>query len=188
MKLGIFVGSFNPPTKAHFEISNIVYKSNLVDKVIFIPCNSLNKKNELINIKERINMLNLYTKDYDYLLVNDIEYRNGSKNFNYSNLDLIQKEYKEDTLYVIIGSDNFINFSKWDNYEYLLETYNFIIINRNNIDLDLIIKTKYNKYKNKFNIIEYNNTISSTLFRENKENDIIDNKVLKYIKENNLYK
>ena len=35
MKTGIFVGSFNPPTKAHLEISNLLYSEKLVEKIIF---------------------------------------------------------------------------------------------------------------------------------------------------------
>ena len=67
MKTGIFVGSFNPPTKAHFDIAHYLYNNNILEKIIFVPVN--NKKKNLVSLEKRIDMLNSYIKKYDYFNV-----------------------------------------------------------------------------------------------------------------------
>ena len=96
----------------------------------------------------------------------------------------LSKEY-DDELFLIIGADNIINFDKWKNYEELLQ-YNIIVMNRNNIDIG-----KYTqKYpQGKFIVVkDFNQSISSTEIRKNLNSKYLDKKVLKYIKEQNLYK
>ena len=37
MKLGIFVGSFNPVHKGHIKIANYILNKKLVDRLLIIP-------------------------------------------------------------------------------------------------------------------------------------------------------
>ena len=60
MKIGIFVGSFNPVHKGHIKLVKYILKKNIVDKVIIIPTNNYWNKNNIIDIKHRLNMLNNY--------------------------------------------------------------------------------------------------------------------------------
>lgn len=190
-KIGIFVGSFNPITNAHLEIGKTLYDQKILDKIIYVPCNSL-KKEELIDIHDRYQMIVKAIEPYKYLAVNDIEIRNGKDNFSYKELDLLKKEYVK-KLYIILGADNLLNLDKWDNYQYLLENYYFIIINRFNLEANNIIKEKYHDYCNKFMVVNYQNDLSSTFIRKQIKNcqninASIDENVLLYIKENHLYK
>ena len=66
--IGLFVGSFNPPTKAHLEICEVLKK--YFSKIVLVPVNSKNKR--LIDINERIYMLNIYKDKNDFLEVNSI--------------------------------------------------------------------------------------------------------------------
>lgn len=184
IKKGIFVGSFNPPTKAHFQIGHYLYNNHYLDEIIYVPVNSIKKNN--INITDRVNMINLYIKDYPYLKINNIEVINGNKNFSYKDMNILKEEYKSD-LYIIMGADNFNDLINYDNYEYLLKNYYFMIINRNNINIEEIINNHYLKYKNKFTIINFNNDISSTKARNNINENYLDKKIIDYIKSNDLY-
>lgn len=185
MKIGIYVGSFNPVHKAHVKIVNHLLK--YLDKIIVIPTGNYWDKNDLISVEHRINMWKFYQNekiiiDENY---NDLKY-------TYLILNELNKIYPNDELYLIIGADNLIDFDKWQNYQDILK-HQLLIINRDNID------TKY--YLNKFNIKNYiivsdleNQNISSTMIRDllktqniKELNKLIDSKALDYIIKYNLY-
>ena len=58
MKIGVYVGSFNPVHKGHIKVVKKVLKE-YVDKVLIVPTLSYWDKNNLISITDRINMLKL---------------------------------------------------------------------------------------------------------------------------------
>ena len=76
MKLGVFVGSFNPVHKGHIKIVNYILEKNYVDKVLIIPTGNYWDKNDIIDIKHRINMLKYYETDKIKIdnTLNDIQY------------------------------------------------------------------------------------------------------------------
>ena len=182
--IGLFIGSFNPPTLAHLNIC--LNLKSMFSKIIFIPVNTNLKY--LVSMENRINMLSYYTKKYSFLEIDDIM-KNYSY-FDYRILDLLKKKYLNIT--IIMGSDLFNNLDKFNNYEYLIKNYSFIIVTRDNIDIESIINNKYKDYKKHFKIVRYNSDISSTKARDlikKKENikDILDKDVAFYIEKHNLY-
>ncbi len=182
--IGLFIGSFNPPTLAHLKIA--LKLKNRFSKIVFVPVNSKDKN--LIDIKKRIMMLNIYTNRFSFLEIDDI--MNNYSYLNYRIIDLLKEKYLN--VEIIMGSDLLERFNHFDNYEYLLDNYCYVIIPRNGIDTDKLIKEKYLKYQNKFTILDYQNDVSSTMARERlKENkelkNIIDQDILDYIKKNDLY-
>ena len=185
MKMGVFVGSFNPVHKGHIRIVNYVLEK-YVDKVIIIPTGNYWDKQNLIDVKHRINMLKTYQSEK--IIVDE---ENNNIEYTYQVLENLGKKYPNAELYLIIGADNIISFDKWKNYEVLLN-YNIIIINRSDIDIKYHLN-RINK-KDKYIITDNlpNINLSSTYIRENiKDNEKLKDKisieVLKYIKENNIY-
>lgn len=180
MRLGIYIGSFNPPHKGHIDVVNYLIKNKYVDKVLIVPTLNYWDKQNLIDIRDRINMLKFYENN-DILIDN----KNNKYIYTYELMRVLSKEYMDDELYLIIGADNIIDFDKWKNYEELLK-YKIIIMNRDDIDIYKYIK-KYNT--NNFIVInDYKYIdISSTEIRNNLNSKYIDKKVLEYIKKYNLY-
>lgn len=184
MKIAVYVGSFNPVHKSHIKVVNLVLK-NYVDKVIIVPTLAYWDKKNLIDIKDRINMLKFYENEKII-----IDTKSNKCEYTYQVLREIQKQYKNDEIYLVIGDDLLTKFDKWKNIDEILK-YRIIIVKRNNIDACV-----YDKYS-KYNFIVTNKVdsedVSSTMVRNmilNKDKDIlkyIDMKVYKYIKRNNLY-
>ena len=187
MKIGIYVGSFNPPHLGHIKIVNHLV-NNYLDKVIIIPTGNYWDKQDLINIKDRINMLKFFENENIMIdsLNNDVQY-------TYQLLDILSKEYKNDELYLILGADNIVNLNKWKNYEEILK-YNLIVLNSSNIDVVKYLNN-LNKINNYVVVNDLPNIdISSTMIRkklEEKDYDtvlnLIDKRVFEYIKQNSLY-
>lgn len=193
MKIGIFGGSFNPPHKMHLNIVEELLNEKILDKVIIVPTGlHYSYKNNLVSNEHRYNMLKLMTKHNNKIEISDFEFKDEEIH-SFDTLEYYKNIYKNDTLYFVCGLDNISYVDKWYKGEYLLNNYKFLVITRDTNNLDEIL-SKYEKYKD--NIIITNiksNTISSSYIRDElKEknynlNDYLDQKVIDYIKENNLY-
>lgn len=183
MKNCLFVGSFNPITMAHENISKDLLKDKIIDYLYFLPVNS-NKK-DLITIDKRINMINLIKNNQEEVL-NIYNYSNDGL-FNYNILNSINNNIK--ITHILMGSDLFLKFNTFKNYQDILNNYTLIIINRNDNIADYI-NNNYKDYKDKIILINKEYKGSSYLAKqellENK-NNYLNNKVLNYIKDNNLY-
>ena len=193
MKIGIFGGSFNPPHKMHLNIVEELLNEKILDKVIIVPTGlHYSYKNNLASNEHRYNMLKLMTKHNDKIEISDFEFKDEEIH-SFDTLEYYKNIYKNDTIYFVCGLDNISYVDKWYKGEYLLNNYKFLVITRDTNNLDEIL-LKYEKYKDNIIITNIKSTnISSSYIRDElKEknynlNDYLDQKVIDYIKENNLY-
>ncbi len=186
MKIGVFVGSFNPVHKLHIKMANILVNNNYVDKLLIIPTNNYWNKTNLIDVKYRIEMLKKYETDK---IVIDEEHNNFE--YTYQIIESLKEKYPLDEFSLIIGADNIINFNKWKRYEYLLNL-ELIIFNRNNVNVKFYLNELGKKDKYKIINLDENN-VSSTLIRENINNKEIlkkylDDEIIDYILKNDIYR
>ena len=181
MKLGIYVGSFNPVHVGHIDIVKYLLDNNYVEKVLIVPTLNYWDKNDLIDINDRINMLKFFESDK---IIIDTKYNKYIYTYELFNVLKEDNRYKDYDLYLIIGADNIINFDKWKEYKELLK-YKTIIMNRDNIDVNYYIKKLGGD--NFIVVKDYNYiNISSTEIR-NGENKYLDYRVLEYMKKKKLY-
>ena len=177
MKLGIYMGSFNPVHKGHIKVVNYLLDNCIVDKVLIVSTLSYWDKTNLSDIKDRINMLKYYENDNV-----EVDTIHNSFPYTYELLNELSKIYKDDELYLIIGSDNLEELHKWKNIDELLK-YNIIVMNRNTIKKNPYIDDKNITYIEDFDNID----ISSTEIR-NGNYIYLDPNIKAYIDKNNLYK
>lgn len=183
MKIGVFGGSFNPPHLMHLNIAKDLLRLKYLDKVIFVPTGNKYSKDDLIDIKYRIEMLKIMTISYDDMIVSDYENQDRVV-YTYETLDYFKKKYLGSEIYFILGADNLKQISNWKNSEYILSNYKLLVINRGNDKIEV-----------KDNVVVMdilNNDISSTFIRNNIDNDDIikkylDKNVLEYIRKEKLY-
>jgi len=180
MKLGVYMGSFNPPHKGHIKVVNYLLEQKLIDKVLIVPTLNYWDKNDLVDIKDRINMLKIFENERII-----IDSTNNKYIYTCDLVNKLKSSYPADELYLIIGADNLKEFHKWKNYQELLKE-KIIVMNRDNINI--------NEYVNKLgrnSFIILNDfpsiNISSTEIRNNINNKYLDKRVLSYIKKNHLY-
>ncbi len=180
-KLGIYIGSFNPPHIGHIDVVRYLLKNKYVDKVLIIPTMNYWNKQNLIDVSHRINMLKFY--ENDLIKVDD---KNNNYNCTYELMRHLRKEYKNYDLYLIIGADNIVEFDKWDKYKEILQS-KVIVMNRGDIDIK-----KYTKKYNSDNFIVVSDykyiDISSTKIRKNLSSEYLDREVFNYIIKNSLFK
>lgn len=186
MKIGIFVGSFNPVHKGHIKIINHLIKNKYLDKVIIIPTGNYWNKQNIININDRINMLKYYQ-------TNDVIIDDKLNNLTYTYEIMNELKQKYEDLNLIIGADNLIDFDKWKNFKELLR-YNLIIINREDVDVNYYLeKHNIKKYTivNDLPKLDVSSTLVRNLIKYKKYEELkkyIDYDIIEYIKEKKLYK
>lgn len=182
MKIGIYVGSFDPIHIGHINVMDYLINNKYLDKIIILPtCNYWNKIN-LTDVNIRCNMIKLISRDY---LVVDNE--NNRYQYTYEILNVLNEKYKNDELFLIISADNIISFDKWKNVSLILKNNKVIVLNRDNIDINSYV----NKFKEKDRFIVIQDypfiDISSTKLRNKLDKRFLTDEVYKYIIDNNLY-
>jgi len=194
MKIGIFGGSFNPPHNMHENIALELLNKNYLDKVIFVPTGTKYEyKNNLIQNEERYEMLKIITESNEKLSVSSFEFQDQVV-YTYETLAHFKKEYPEDEIFFICGTDNLSYLDKWKNGLDILTKYPIIVIKRETDDLESIL-TKYQELKPKIIIANIPpQTISSTEIRELIKNgktsllkEHVNPKVIDYILRKKLY-
>ena len=194
MKIGVYGGSFNPIHIMHKEIVTSLLDKGYVDKIILLPTGNYYKKSNLLDGKYRMKMLELAFKDDKRVEISDYEFKNNLIS-TYRSLDYLQSIYKNDSLYFIMGADNLKGFDTWKKYDYILDNYNLIIIDRD-IDYKEELE-KYNSYKGEIVIASnvVTNSVSSSEIRDFYYNDIsfdykkyLDKEVYDYINDKGFYK
>lgn len=190
MRLGIYVGSFNPVHKGHEFIANYVIKKNYVDKVLMIPTEGYWDKTGLIDLEHRVNMLKLC--ENENVLVSS-EY--SSYEFTYEILEALAEKLSNTELYLIIGADNLIKFELWENIDLILK-HKVLVLGRNDINMGEQIKKFTAEQQNHFVLVKDfpEVDVSSTRVRNkllscnfSELSNELDENVLQYILKNKLY-
>lgn len=196
-RYGFFGGCFNPVTKAHINLARLVVEQYNLDKLIFVPMGDHYQKSNLANEQHRYEMLKLATKNQAKLEVSDIELNLPYNLTMLQAFQKIQENYKDVTLYFIIGADNLMKLTKLFDFEILAKNYEYIIIERDiPIKQFFTIEPILQQYYTHFHILENNlyKQISAsevrTLLKSKKGKEsctMIPKEVYEYIKQNDLY-
>jgi len=133
-KIGVFGGSFDPPHRGHLEISKLAIKKLSLDYIYWC----ITKKNPLKNktffsLAQRIKKSLFLTKKIKKIKIKFFEDKIKSIN----TIDLVQhlkKKNKNNTFFLIIGSDNLIKFHKWKKWKILAELIDIIVFSRKDYD------------------------------------------------------
>ena len=186
MKIYFFGGSFDPPHRAH----KLIYKYciNLCDKFIFFPSKcSPGKLKSKSDSQDRLKMLNLLIdkKDKSKVIVDTFELINDkNKSFTIDTIHYLKKKFKNSSINMVIGYDQYKNLNNWKDYNQILELVNIICFKRGEFISDNIDLVEF---------LDFNQDISSSLIRKKiSHNDILKNflnkSVYDYIINKNLYK
>ena len=134
-KIGIFGGSFDPPHKGHLEISKIAIKKLSLSKLYWcVTKKNPFKKKTLFSLSDRVKQSKDITKKIKKIEIKSIDKKIKSTN----TVDLIKyfkNENKKNSFFLIIGSDNLINFHKWKKWRVLTELTEIVVFSRKDYDI-----------------------------------------------------
>jgi len=136
----VFGGAFNPPTLAHKEIYHLIDQTIELDKFLFLPVSKKYSKATLIDDKYRVEMLKILTNNLDKASICKIETEDDQFLGTYQSLLRIKEDYPNQEIAFVLGADNLLHLNHWINAEKLLSDFKFIVVNRNNENVEEKIK------------------------------------------------
>lgn len=179
MNIAIFGGSFDPPHIAHENIVNEVIENINVDKLFVVPTYLSPFKDKYhLEPKERFELLTTLFEADEKVEVTDFEIKQNRAVPTIETVEYFNKKYTPKNIYLIIGADNLQSIHLWNNFERLQELVKFIVISREGYEVknDII----------RFNTINMDIDISSSLLRDNFDLKYIPKKIQQKVK--NIWK
>ncbi len=130
MRIGIFGGTFNPIHIGHLIVAEEVRQKLKLDKVFFIPTFNPPHKKRFAPYQERLLMVKMSIKDNPYFEISEIEKERGGKSFTIDTLRELKRFYPKDNLFLIIGTDQFLELSNWEKPDELFKLAKICVMRR----------------------------------------------------------
>lgn len=196
-KIGVFGGSFNPIHVGHcIMVENFISSMNL-DECILIPTYiSPFKQNKELSTNQtyptphqRLSMVKIIARTNPKIRVSDWEIRRGVVSYTIDTIEYLRGLYPDDELYLLIGQDQADSFTKWKDYQQILDNVTLCIAGRVFDNSVSINEYEFPSVQLHSPIIE----ISSSGIRNDISNGKgvkyrLHDKILRYIKQHHLYK
>lgn len=198
-KIGIMGGTFNPIHNGHLMLAERSYQQYALDQVLVIP-NKLpayKDTDELLDARQRSEMVKLAIQPYSYMQYSDMELRRQGITHTVDTLMELNRQYPDDQFYFILGADSLVHFEEWYQYREILKLAVILCAGRDGLECEKLDPIRENLLSQVPEArIAYLDTpmmdISSTDIRERiaqKEQVMnwIPKPVYQYIMENHLY-
>ena len=188
LKIAVFGGAHNPITKGHIRLANYIVDYKVADMVFIMPCYKSLYNKELVEGSHRLEMIKLAEKNpnvvaFDWEIKNKIENKG-----TYEIMKMLEKYFLFD-LYFVIGLDNSQKVRKWLNGDKILNELKFIVVPRSNFEAsDKWFLEPPHIYLENYSPDAISSTLAKELLATKKDtSSCLDEKVSKYIADNNLY-
>lgn len=131
-KIGLFFGSFNPVHIGHLIVANYFTENTPLDEVWWMvsPQSPFKQKKELLDGKERLEMVARVLANFPKLKPCSIEFELPTPNYTVDTLVHMSAKFLDCKFSLIMGMDNFLTFSQWKDYEAILKSYPIYIYPR----------------------------------------------------------
>ncbi len=137
MKTAIYGGSFNPPHLGHVKAAATVRELLEPDRLLIIPTNIPPHK-ELAQgspgPEQRMELCRLAFGDIPGAELSDMEIKREGRSYSADTVSILRRDYPEDELYLVIGSDMFLSFCHWYKFQYLLDNCVLTVLSREEDD------------------------------------------------------
>ena len=191
-KIGVFGGSFDPPHVSHIEMARAIMEERGYEKLVFLPSHNPPHKKLATAGEHRLNMLRLVTQGEFEICTLDMD--DVSVGYAVDYLPKLKALYG-DSIEYIIGGDSIEHFDKWLSPLEILKMVKMLVVCRDGQDVaaNAAISRYDNCDKLGLGLAEYkpasmsSSDIRSRLRLGYDVDDMVDERILAYIKDNNLY-
>lgn len=136
--VGILGGTFDPVHFGHLRSALEVCQQLRLDHVRLMPCHvPPHRSQPVAKAAERRLLLELAVKNADNLIVDDRELQREGPSYSVDTLLSLRRDYPENPLFLIIGSDAFRQIATWSRWTQLLELAHIVVMQRAAEPLDL---------------------------------------------------
>ena len=140
MRIGYFGGSFDPPHLGHLRVAIAAAKSLSLDRVLLAPTGRqpLKTGGASASFQDRLAMVSILCELQPPTSVARLEASSldapnadGSPNYTVNTLSKLRAALsREDTLFVLIGADAFLDLPRWRSPDSLFQLAEWIVVSR----------------------------------------------------------
>lgn len=136
-KIGLFFGSFNPIHMGHLIIANLMAETSDLKKVWFVvsPQNPLKPAKGLLHEFDRYDMVRAAIFDNYKLEASDVEFHLPKPSYTINTLVHLKEKHPDKEFRIILGEDNLESFTRWKNYQQILDYYGLYVYPRSSTQL-----------------------------------------------------
>ena len=121
MRVGILGGTFDPVHSGHIELARAAIKELQLDKLLLIPSGKPSYKQPIAGRADRLTMTRLAAEGVDGVEVSDIEITRGGETYAVDTVKALKKQYPDDELIYIVGSDAASRVHHWKGIDKILK-------------------------------------------------------------------
>lgn len=132
-RVGIFGGTFNPLHMGHVNAITTVHTRIKLDEIVVIPAAQNPKKPAIEGPTpdQRLTMLQRGLSEYaEFVSIDDQELKRGGPSYSVDTVRAYAKTIPPESLYVIVGLDQFHDFDQWKSFEEILTLANLVVVTR----------------------------------------------------------
>ena len=138
MRVGVFGGCFNPVHIGHLSLIEEVLTRFELEKVLVVPnMNPYYKAHKEVSFDLISKMINLAIDDKWNCEISTLESDPNKDYATYKTLRVITEDNLNNELYLILGSDQFLQFPNWKNSDEIKDKINLIIALRDNYIINI---------------------------------------------------
>jgi len=204
MRIGFFGGSFDPPHLGHLNVAIAAAKALSLDRILFAPTGRqpLKTNGATASFDERLTMVSMLCELQPPTAVPRLEassldapHVDGSPNYTVDTLSKLRTDCSmDDTLFVIIGADAFLDLPRWRSPESLFELAEWIVVSRPGVSLQQLQSVQLTRWQlSRVHLLEdVHEPASATLIREllsagSDCSGLLPGSILNYIRAHHLY-
>ena len=191
MTIGIFGGSYNPIHVGQAMLASYLSQYTTIDEVWLMvsPQNPLKEPMDVAMDKHRLNMSRIVTARTTCLKVSEFEFSLPRPSYTIDTLRALREHYPRHSFKLIIGADNWAQFSRWRDSDSIISEFGVIVYPRRGYVLDTATKPDNVEFALDAPMVEVSSTFIREGLKQGKEMEyFLDHDVLEYIYDHNLYK
>lgn len=189
MKIGIFGGAFDPPHEGHARAAREAFDFLRLDLLFVVPAYLAPLKNEpAAGARHRFNMCRLAfsgENSVKKIQVSDIEIAKGKISYTEETVKHFLTLYPKAELFLILGDDQIEKLHLWKNPRYLAENVTFAVLKRQDKETPPVCGVPGARVVTVETAVT---EVSSTEIRRGEKQELLNDKVREYIKQNGLYR
>ena len=123
VRVGIYGGTFNPPHLGHVTAARYAARALRLDMLLVIPDRVAPHKclpEDSPTPEQRLQMLRLALDGEKGIEVSDLELNREGLSYTYETVAQVRTLYPEAEIFLLMGTDMFLSFCSWKNYDGIL--------------------------------------------------------------------
>jgi nicotinate-nucleotide adenylyltransferase len=131
MRIGVFGGAFDPPHLAHLALAQAAIDQLQLDQLKIIPTGfAWHKKRTLSAAAHRLRMTQLAFSGLGRVTVDNREIKRDGPSYTFDTLQALQAENPGSVLFLVMGGDQWANFSRWHRWQDILQRATICTVDR----------------------------------------------------------